>query len=315
MREGDYVLAVDSSTILGWVSLGIVDSQGAVKILSAQKVNTYSHSEGLLESIHHSLDVNGLTHKDVTYYVLGVGPGSFTGLRIGASLLSGLASASLKGCFIGISSHVGVICAYLLHAKDTSGMVGALYSQNNDIFSADEVLLTGFQASMRGGDCILDEKIINLPWPCREIDFSTIDFLATESVSKNDEGRSVRRVGKEDRLILAFASSNIDKISSSAGTNSVGDVHISTKALPVDELPISTGLIYALFARDSTGRLNNFQDRIATVENLVGDGFCPINAYDRHLDSRSYISNARKGINLFYGQLVKAKTLKERRGS
>lgn len=52
-----------------------------------------THSELLMPAIDHALSVTGTTPSDVTAFVVGSGPGSFTGVRVGASLAKGWAMA------------------------------------------------------------------------------------------------------------------------------------------------------------------------------------------------------------------------------
>ncbi len=62
-----------------------------------------NHSETLLPSIEKILSVTGTEIADVDLFALTVGPGSFTGLRVGASTVKGLALAADKPV-VGVSS-------------------------------------------------------------------------------------------------------------------------------------------------------------------------------------------------------------------
>ena len=63
----------------------------------------YRQSEVLPGEIEKLLTARGKTLKDVTGFVVGLGPGSFTGLRIGLATIKGLAYA-LKVPVVGASS-------------------------------------------------------------------------------------------------------------------------------------------------------------------------------------------------------------------
>tara|TARA_B100001063_G_scaffold62953_1_gene56986 strand:- start:12195 stop:12854 length:660 start_codon:yes stop_codon:yes gene_type:complete len=64
---------------------------------------SYRHSELLTSSIQDILDENNLSVKDLSAVSIGIGPGSFTGLRIGFSVAKGLCYPhNIK--LIGISS-------------------------------------------------------------------------------------------------------------------------------------------------------------------------------------------------------------------
>ncbi|MDA0886007.1 MAG: tRNA (adenosine(37)-N6)-threonylcarbamoyltransferase complex dimerization subunit type 1 TsaB, partial [Bacteroidetes bacterium] len=63
----------------------------------------YRHSELLTTTIRDILSQNNLSVKDLSAVAIGVGPGSFTGLRIGFSVAKGLCYPH-KINLIGISS-------------------------------------------------------------------------------------------------------------------------------------------------------------------------------------------------------------------
>ncbi|UCF21381.1 MAG: tRNA (adenosine(37)-N6)-threonylcarbamoyltransferase complex dimerization subunit type 1 TsaB [Gemmatimonadota bacterium] len=86
-RKGAW-LAVDTSTPMGSVAVwrdGLVFEQ-AFSILRA-------HSELVLPAIDRALTVSGVAPGEVESFVLGSGPGSFTGVRIAASLAKGWSMA------------------------------------------------------------------------------------------------------------------------------------------------------------------------------------------------------------------------------
>ncbi len=85
-------LAIDSTAVAA--SVAVVDSD---KILAEYTVNTaLTHSETLLPMIKAVLSSAKLTVKDVELFALTVGPGSFTGVRIGVSVIKGLCFGTNK---------------------------------------------------------------------------------------------------------------------------------------------------------------------------------------------------------------------------
>lgn len=62
-----------------------------------------SHSENLCPMVERALATAGLELSDIDFFAVSVGPGSFTGIRIGVSLIKGLAYGDNNNC-IGISS-------------------------------------------------------------------------------------------------------------------------------------------------------------------------------------------------------------------
>lgn len=93
------VLAMDTSTDLGSVAV-VID--GALAAELGAKVRA-RHGETLLPLIGAALDHAGLAREDVELIAVGVGPGSFTGTRIGLATAKGLALA-LDRPLVGVSS-------------------------------------------------------------------------------------------------------------------------------------------------------------------------------------------------------------------
>jgi tRNA threonylcarbamoyladenosine biosynthesis protein TsaB len=67
-------------------------------VYEAAAVNKHTHSTSLLPMIDEALKRSGLTVRDVDVFAAVVGPGSFTGVRIGVSTVKGLAHGAGKPC-------------------------------------------------------------------------------------------------------------------------------------------------------------------------------------------------------------------------
>jgi len=86
------ILGIDTSTSCG--SVGLVDDE---EIISEYLLDTpVTHSERLLGSIALVLKEARLEIGDLGGWAISLGPGSFTGLRIGVSTVKGLAFATQK---------------------------------------------------------------------------------------------------------------------------------------------------------------------------------------------------------------------------
>ncbi len=88
-----------------------VTASAAVAEINDGKLGTYSvftvknkltHSEILLPLLENALKQYGASIKDVDLFAVSAGPGSFTGVRIGAATVKGLAFAENKPC-VGVS--------------------------------------------------------------------------------------------------------------------------------------------------------------------------------------------------------------------
>ena len=94
-----YILALDSTATSGSVALS--DSERLLGETLLENGNT--HSETLLPMIEELLRRFSITPHDVDLFALTAGPGSFTGVRIGAATVKGLAFGTDKPC-IGVST-------------------------------------------------------------------------------------------------------------------------------------------------------------------------------------------------------------------
>lgn len=103
------LLAADTTTTNGSVAL----AQGDLVIGELRLPAGENHSSTLLPAIESVLRSNGRGPCDVEVWAVAVGPGAFTGLRVGISTIQGLALASSRPC-VGVSA---------LHAL-AAGVVG-----------------------------------------------------------------------------------------------------------------------------------------------------------------------------------------------
>jgi tRNA threonylcarbamoyladenosine biosynthesis protein TsaB len=86
------ILGVDTST--SCCSIGFVDGESIVAEYLLDVPTT--HSERLLNSIEHVFEQAGCALGELDGWAVSLGPGSFTGLRIGISTIKGLAFATAK---------------------------------------------------------------------------------------------------------------------------------------------------------------------------------------------------------------------------
>jgi tRNA threonylcarbamoyladenosine biosynthesis protein TsaB len=93
------ILAFDTATKIGSVAITYEDQL----IISCTKKSNISYSKRLLSSIELTLKQASLTLEDMSGFGVTIGPGSFTGLRIGLSIAKGLAYATGKP-LVGVST-------------------------------------------------------------------------------------------------------------------------------------------------------------------------------------------------------------------
>ena len=129
------ILSLDSSALVASVALCEDD-----EILAEYTLNNgNTHSETLLPMVENVLSALSLTVKDVDLFAVSAGPGSFTGVRIGAATLKGLAFASGKSCVevstlealaYNLRMHKGLICP-VMNAR-RSQVYTALFRSNGE---------------------------------------------------------------------------------------------------------------------------------------------------------------------------------------
>lgn len=93
------VLGIETATFCGSVALLATD-----RLIASRTLNSpMTHSARLLGAIEHLLGEANACLKDLTGLAVSIGPGSFTGVRIGLSAAKGLALA-LKTALVGVST-------------------------------------------------------------------------------------------------------------------------------------------------------------------------------------------------------------------
>src|ERR1043165_2976153 len=89
------LLAFDTSSQVLTIALKL----GSQKISETRLVGFMKHAENLLPMIDDLLKKHKASLNDVDAYLVGRGPGSFTGLRIAFSTLKGFLAYQKKPCF------------------------------------------------------------------------------------------------------------------------------------------------------------------------------------------------------------------------
>jgi tRNA threonylcarbamoyladenosine biosynthesis protein TsaB len=86
------LLAIETSTMVGGVAIMEDDT-----LIAESRINVkVTHSERIMGAIDHILIQSGMKIDDVDVFAIAIGPGSFTGLRVGLSTVKGLVYATGK---------------------------------------------------------------------------------------------------------------------------------------------------------------------------------------------------------------------------
>lgn len=93
------ILAIDTTAK---TAAGAICEDGKT-LCSFQVTGGFTHSETMLPEIDGLFAKTGLTPRDIELFAISAGPGSFTGVRIGAALIKGLAFGRNVPC-VGVST-------------------------------------------------------------------------------------------------------------------------------------------------------------------------------------------------------------------
>lgn len=98
---------------------------------------TKTHSETFMPLVHSVMEKAGIKHEDLDGYAVTVGPGSFTGIRIGLAAVKGMALAAGKKC-IPVSSTEALARSCenaTMTPKEETLIVPAIDARNNRVFA------------------------------------------------------------------------------------------------------------------------------------------------------------------------------------
>lgn len=130
--EDNYILAVDTATPCSTVAL-VSGTRVRGKVLALLSVSSsVTHSRRLLVAIERLLDDCEVARGDIQGFAIGLGPGSFTGLRIGMATVKGLATAAGKPLY-GVST-LDIIAASC--AGDSRLICSVLDARKKEVYAA-----------------------------------------------------------------------------------------------------------------------------------------------------------------------------------
>lgn len=139
------ILAVDTSGAN--CSIAITEDE---KILADFTVNNnITHSQNLVPMIEEAQKFTGIELSDIDAFACSIGPGSFTGLRIGIATIKGFALSlnkkviavpTLLGLAYNISNFDGIICS-IIDAKNDN-VYSAIYDKDisNNLYQVDDYI-------------------------------------------------------------------------------------------------------------------------------------------------------------------------------
>lgn len=125
-KEEPLILSIETATRAGSVAV----SRGQALLSSSTGDASRSHSTDLLELIREALSEAGARLQDVELFAVALGPGSFTGLRIGVATIKGLASTLERA-----AAGVPTLEALALAAGPAERVVALLPAGRGELFA------------------------------------------------------------------------------------------------------------------------------------------------------------------------------------
>src|SRR5215475_5139183 len=124
-----YVLALD--TALAACSAAVLDTRHGI-LASVSVAMRRGHAEALLPAVHQVMDDAGVTFADLDRIAVTVGPGSFTGLRVGVSAARGIALAANKPA-VGLTTLTAFAAPHIA-TDDVTPLMAVIDARNNNVF-------------------------------------------------------------------------------------------------------------------------------------------------------------------------------------
>lgn len=125
------ILAVDTATSCSTVALTTGTRTNGRVLGSVSLSSNVTHSRRLLGAIDRLLTETGCDKNEISGYAIGLGPGSFTGLRIGMATVKGLAAAADKPLY-GVST-LDILAA---NCYDTRQICAVLDARKKEVYAA-----------------------------------------------------------------------------------------------------------------------------------------------------------------------------------
>src|SRR5260370_23504534 len=143
------VLAIDCA--LDACAAALFDSHIGTIVASETRIMVRGHAEALMPLIARVMDEAEVEFRELDRIAVTVGPGSFTGLRVGISAARGIALAAAKPA-IGLTTLAGLAAPHIAD-DDTTPVVAAIDARHDHVY---------MQVFGPGGRTLLAPRIASL---------------------------------------------------------------------------------------------------------------------------------------------------------
>jgi tRNA threonylcarbamoyladenosine biosynthesis protein TsaB len=128
-RADPFLLAIDTAGSVCSVALG----RGGIVLAAERRALRHGHAEALLPMVDRVVAAAGLKPKALDIIAAAVGPGGFTGIRVGLGAARGIALA-LKARAIGVTSFAAVAAPLASDQYRADVLLVALDSRRDDLY-------------------------------------------------------------------------------------------------------------------------------------------------------------------------------------
>lgn len=134
------ILAFDSSTGVVTVAVARAGDNGSGvesgrEVLAEVSVSSRGASEALLPAVHAALGLAGTDLGEVECILVGVGPGTFTGIRIALAAARSLALAMAPGATLSRNSTLAALAAPALVSVAETDVLAVLDAKRHEVFA------------------------------------------------------------------------------------------------------------------------------------------------------------------------------------
>lgn len=146
------VLALD--TALGATSVAVYDSETSRVLAEGSEAMARGHAEALLPMVDRVLKETGLGFSQIDRYASTIGPGSFTGIRIGIAAARAFALAHRKPV-VGVST-LAAFAAPVLFGGEKRAVAAAVDARHGMVFYQ----LTSAEGSVMAGPGLFSRPML-----------------------------------------------------------------------------------------------------------------------------------------------------------
>ena len=189
------ILAINTAFMEANVGLILDNGKRIERTIDAKS----KHSENVLKTIDEVCEEAGINIRDIEHFAVVIGPGSFTGIRIGVAIIIAVGWVNEKAKFYPVSSLE--LMAYIYSQKNNNSFATVLNALSNLFFVAN------FD---KGGIKIKEERMIdrceldkiNVKKVCLagDLNLNEADYIQIQTSNLLDFAESLVKNGKSEKI-------------------------------------------------------------------------------------------------------------------